>query len=220
MAVRLRPTIGRGRSERQCCSSVVRGSCAGGQAHVPAVMVHGHMNQVQQGQQPGLMMYPMALANDKFSMMGDVTGFGPNRYAGMAVVLPPPPPQGGVGIVSPGSSDGWSAMTQADMTNYIGDGAMMENVHDPEDQSSKRSIEHRHRRVIKNHESATRSRARNRHLHCCQNCWFFCNAISAIVAYIMDLEAELNYLKEEKACLKDEELVEKMMEQSKEKVTI
>uniref|UniRef100_M8CM34 Protein ABSCISIC ACID-INSENSITIVE 5 n=1 Tax=Aegilops tauschii TaxID=37682 RepID=M8CM34_AEGTA len=119
------------------------------------------------------------------------------------------------GIVSPGSLGGRSAKTQADMMNCMGDGAMMENGDALEDQSSKRRIMHRHRRMIKNHESAARSRARKRYLPCCQNCWFLCNAISAMVSYTVELEAELNHLKEDKARLKAEE---KMMEQSKEKV--
>uniref|UniRef100_A0A453FZ70 BZIP domain-containing protein n=1 Tax=Aegilops tauschii subsp. strangulata TaxID=200361 RepID=A0A453FZ70_AEGTS len=177
-------------------AGVVRGSGAGGQAPVPVGMVHAQMNPVQQGQQPGPMMYPMAPANGMFQVMGDGMGFVPNGYAGMAVVPPPPPPQGGMGIVSPGSSDGRSAMTQADMMNCMGDGAMMENGGArkrgaPEDQSCERSIERRHRRMIKNRESAARSRARKQ-------------------AYTVELEAELNHLKEENARLKAEELVEKM----------
>nr|QPP11499.1 ABSCISIC ACID-INSENSITIVE 5 [Elymus sibiricus] len=192
-------------------AGVVRGSVAGGQAPVPVGMVHGQMNPAQQ---PGAMMYSMAPANGMFPVMGDGMGFVPNGYAGMAVVPPPPPSQGGVGIVSPGSSDGRSAMTQADMMNCMGDGAMMENGGArkrgaPEDQSCERSIERRHRRMIKNRESAARSRARKQ-------------------AYTVELEAELNHLKEENASLKAEEktilltkkqmLVEKMMEQSKENV--
>nr|BAK03778.1 predicted protein [Hordeum vulgare subsp. vulgare]BAK04963.1 predicted protein [Hordeum vulgare subsp. vulgare] len=195
-------------------AGVVRGSVAGGQAPMPGSMVHGQMNPMQQGQQPGPMMYQMAPANGMFPVMGDGMGFVPNGYAGMAVVPPPPPSQGGVGIVSPGSSDGRSAMTQADMVNCMADGAMMENGGArkrgaPGDQSCERSIERRHRRMIKNRESAARSRARKQ-------------------AYTVELEAELNHLKEENARLKAEEktilltkkqmLVEKMMEQSKENV--
>uniref|UniRef100_A0A453FZ75 Uncharacterized protein n=1 Tax=Aegilops tauschii subsp. strangulata TaxID=200361 RepID=A0A453FZ75_AEGTS len=72
-------------------------------------------------------------------------------------------------------------MTQADMMNYMGDGAMMENGDAPGDQSSKTSIEHRHHCIVKNHESAERSRARNMYLPCCQNGLLLCNAIFAIV---------------------------------------
>ncbi|XP_040260395.1 bZIP transcription factor ABI5 homolog [Aegilops tauschii subsp. strangulata] len=195
-------------------AGVVRGSGTDGQAHVPVGMVHGQMNPVQQGQQPGPMMYPMAPANDTFLVMGDDMGFIPNGYAGMVVVPPPPPPQGAVGIMSPGSSDGRSAMTQVDMMNCMGDGAMMENGGArkrgaPEDQSCESSNEHHHRRMIKNHESAAQSCARKQ-------------------AYTVELETELNHLKEENACLKAEEktilltkkqmLVEKMMERSKENV--
>nr|APG57184.1 ABI5 [Triticum aestivum] len=195
-------------------AGVVRGSGAGGQAPVPVDMVHGQMNPAQQGQQPGPMMYPMAPANGMFPVMGDGMGFIPNGYAGIVVVRPPPPPQGGVGIVSPGSSDGRSAMTQADMMNCMGDGAMMESGGTrkrgaSEDPSCERSIERRHRRMIKNGESAARSRARKQ-------------------AFTVELEAELNHLKEENARLKAEEkiilltkkqmLVKKMIEQSKENV--
>uniref|UniRef100_M8CBN6 Uncharacterized protein n=1 Tax=Aegilops tauschii TaxID=37682 RepID=M8CBN6_AEGTA len=64
-----------------------------GQALVSVGMVHGHTNPGQQGQQPGLMMYPMAPTNDMFSVMGNDMGFIPNGYTGMAVVPPPPTPQ-------------------------------------------------------------------------------------------------------------------------------
>nr|ADM88570.1 ABA-binding protein 1 [Triticum aestivum] len=146
-------------------AGVVRGSGAGGQAPVPVDMVHAQMNPAQQGQQPGPMMYPMAPANGMFPVMGYVKEFIPNGYARIVVVPPPPPPQGGVGIMSPGSSDGRSAMMQADMMNCMGDGTMMESGGTwkrgaPEDQSCERSIERRHRRTIKNRESAARSRAR------------------------------------------------------------
>ncbi|KAF7024702.1 hypothetical protein CFC21_037011 [Triticum aestivum] len=176
---------------------VVRGSGTDGQASVPVGMVHGQMNP--------------APANGMFQVMGDGMVFIPNGYAGMVVVPPPPPPQGGVGIVSPGSSDGRSTMTEVDMMNCMGDRAMMENGGArkrgvSEDQSYERSIECRHHRMIKNHESAAQSRGRKQ-------------------AYTKELEAELNHLKEENARLKAEEtilltkkqmLVEKMMEQSME----
>ncbi|XP_037416794.1 bZIP transcription factor ABI5 homolog [Triticum dicoccoides] len=193
---------------------VVRGSSTGGQAPVPVGLVHGQMNPAQQEHQLGRMMYPMALANIMFQVMGDDMGFVPNGYVVIFVVPPSPPRQGSVGIVSHGLSDGRSAMTKADMMNYMGDRAMMENggarKHGaPDDQSCKRSIERCHRRMIKNRESATRSCARKQ-------------------AYTVELEAELNHLKEENARLKAEEkkilltkkqmLVEKMIEQSKENV--
>ncbi|KAM0897812.1 hypothetical protein ACQ4PT_022324 [Festuca glaucescens] len=194
-------------------AGVVRGSLGGGQAPpMPVGMVHGPMNPMQQGQQPGPIMYQVAPVNAMYPGMGDGMGLVPNGYAGMAVVPPPPPSQGGVGIVSPGSSDGRSAMTQADMMNCMGSGAMMmENGARkrcaPEDRPGEKTVERRHRRMIKNRESAARSRARKQ-------------------AYTVELEAELNHLKEENARLKAEEtkillakkqmLVEKMIEQSKE----
>ncbi|CAM0883674.1 unnamed protein product [Alopecurus aequalis] len=188
-------------------AGVVRGSLGGGQAPpMPVGMVHGPM------QQPGPIMYQVAPVNAMYPGMGDGRGFVPNGYGGMAVVPPPPPSQGGVGIVSPGSSDGRSAMTQADMMNSMGSGAMViENGGRkrcaPDDRSCEKSVERRHRRMIKNRESAARSRARKH-------------------AYTVELEAELNQLKEENARLKAEEtkillakkqmLVERMIEQSKE----
>ncbi|KAM0897813.1 hypothetical protein ACQ4PT_022324 [Festuca glaucescens] len=173
-------------------AGVVRGSLGGGQAPpMPVGMVHGPMNPMQQGQQPGPIMYQVAPVNAMYPGMGDGMGLVPNGYAGMAVVPPPPPSQGGVGIVSPGSSDGRSAMTQADMMNCMGSGAMMmENGARkrcaPEDRPGEKTVERRHRRMIKNRESAARSRARKQ-------------------AYTVELEAELNHLKEENARLKAEE---------------
>nr|QIL88018.1 ABI5-D62 [Triticum aestivum] len=165
---------------------VVRGSGTGGQATVPVGMVHGQMNLVQQGQQPSPVMYPMAPANGMFHVMGNGMGFVPNGYAGIVVVPPPPPPQGGLGIVSPGSSDGRSAMTQVDMMNSMGDGAMMENGSArkraaPEDQSCERSIERCHHRMIKNRESAGQSRARKQVLTWLPKLLALCNAIFAMV---------------------------------------
>uniref|UniRef100_A0A8R7PX83 BZIP domain-containing protein n=1 Tax=Triticum urartu TaxID=4572 RepID=A0A8R7PX83_TRIUA len=155
--------------------------------------------------------------------MGDGMVFIPNGYAGMVVVPPPPPRQVGVGIVSPGSSDGRSTMMEVDMMNCMGDRTMMENSGAwkrgaPEDQYCEGSIERRNHRMIKNRESAAQSRGRKQ-------------------AYTKELEAELNHLKEENSRLKTKEktilltkkqmvctfshhhvLVEKMMEQSKENV--
>ena len=144
-------------------AGVVRGSVGGGQATpMPVGMVHGPMNPMQQ---PGPVMYQVAPVNAMYPGMGDGMGFVPSGYGGMAVVPPPASSQGGVGIVSPGSSDGRSAMTQADMMNCMGSGAMMiENGARkrgaPEDRPCEKSVERRHRRMIKNRESAARSRAR------------------------------------------------------------
>ncbi|KQK10685.1 ABSCISIC ACID-INSENSITIVE 5-like protein 1 [Brachypodium distachyon] len=196
-------------------AGVVRGGIAGqGQPPMPAgQLAHGPMSGMQQGQvQPvGPMMYPMAPANAMYQMMGDGMGFQANGYADMAILPPPPPPsQGGVCILSPGSSDGISAMT-----NCFGSGSqammMMDNGarkrSAPEDRSGGMSMERRHRRMIKNRESAARSRARRQ-------------------AYTVELEAELDKLKEENARLKAQEgsilmakqqkMENEMMEKSKE----
>ena len=88
--------------------------------------------------------------------------------------------------MSPGSSGGRSAKTQADMMNCMGDGAMMENGGArkrgaPEDQSCESSNEHHHRRMIKNHESAAQSCARKQVLTWLPKLLALCNAISAMV---------------------------------------
>uniref|UniRef100_M8B730 Uncharacterized protein n=1 Tax=Aegilops tauschii TaxID=37682 RepID=M8B730_AEGTA len=123
---------------------VVWGSGAGGQPLlVPAGMVHGKMNHAQQGQQPGPMMYLMAQDNGMFQVRRDgrgAAGTTSSRWGGYR---------------EPRSSDGRSAMTQADMMNHMGDRAIMENSRArkcgaPEDRSCERSIEHRHYRMIKN----------------------------------------------------------------------
>ncbi|XP_040375733.1 bZIP transcription factor ABI5 homolog [Oryza brachyantha] len=191
-------------------AGVVRGSFSG-QAPMAAGMVHGPVNPMQQGQ-AGPMMFPMAPANTIYPVMGDGMGY-PGGYNGMAVVPPPPPAQGAIAALSPGSSDGMSAMTHADMMNCIGNGMIIENGTRKrphrEDGCAEKTVERRQRRMIKNRESAARSRARKQ-------------------AYTVELEAELNYLKQENARLRDAEktilltkkqmLVEKMMEQSKEKM--
>ncbi|VAH82042.1 hypothetical protein VPH35_054056 [Triticum aestivum] len=105
------------------------------------------------------MMYPMAWANDIFPVMVDDMGFVLNGYAGITMVPPAPPPQGGVGIVSLGSSNGRSAMTQVDMMTCMCDRAIMDNDDvrkrgTQEDPSCKRSIDCRHCRMIKNRELA------------------------------------------------------------------
>uniref|UniRef100_J3L620 BZIP domain-containing protein n=1 Tax=Oryza brachyantha TaxID=4533 RepID=J3L620_ORYBR len=200
----------KGAMEETKAAGVVRGSFSG-QAPMAAGMVHGPVNPMQQGQ-AGPMMFPMAPANTIYPVMGDGMGY-PGGYNGMAVVPPPPPAQGAIAALSPGSSDGMSAMTHADMMNCIGNGMIIENGTRKrphrEDGCAEKTVERRQRRMIKNRESAARSRARKQ-------------------AYTVELEAELNYLKQENARLRDAEktilltkkqmLVEKMMEQSKEKM--
>uniref|UniRef100_A0A0D9YHN8 BZIP domain-containing protein n=1 Tax=Oryza glumipatula TaxID=40148 RepID=A0A0D9YHN8_9ORYZ len=191
-------------------AGVVRGSFTG-QAAMGSGMVNGPVNPMQQGQ-GGPMMFPVGPVNAMYPVMGDGMGY-PGGYNGMAIVPPPPPAQGAMVVVSPGSSDGMSAMTHADTMNCIGNGMMIENGTRKrphrEDGCAEKTVERRQRRMIKNRESAARSRARKQ-------------------AYTVELEAELNYLKQENARLKEAEktvlltkkqmLVEKMMEQSKEKM--
>ncbi|OEL18311.1 Protein ABSCISIC ACID-INSENSITIVE 5 [Dichanthelium oligosanthes] len=181
-------------------AGVVRGGFAGhGQAA-------GHMPQ--QGQQLAApVMYQVAPANPAvYPVMGDGMGYHNGYPGGMAVVPPPPPSQCVARALSPGSSDGVSAMTQAEMMNCIGNGGMPRNGGNarkrdsPEEGCTEKTVERRQRRMIKNRESAARSRARKQ-------------------AYTVELEAELNHLKEENARLKAEELVEKMMEQARENVS-
>ncbi|KAG8054674.1 hypothetical protein GUJ93_ZPchr0001g31598 [Zizania palustris] len=192
-------------------AGVVRGSFTG-QAAMAVGMVHGPVNPMQQGRPGAPMMFPVGPANAMFPVMGDGIGYTGGYPAGMMTVAPPPPPpQGAMAVVSPGSSDGMSAMTQTDMMNCMGNGMMIDNgarkrAH-REDVCTEKTVERRQRRMIKNRESAARSRARKQ-------------------AYTVELEAELNYLKQENSRLKDAEktilltkkqmLVEQMMEQSKE----
>ncbi|KAF8775255.1 hypothetical protein HU200_004659 [Digitaria exilis] len=199
-------------------AGVVRGSFAAG-GHGQAAAVGGmvvpamgrHMQQ-QQGQLAATpMMYQVAApaANAVYpAVMGDGMGYHHNGgYPGGMAVVMPPSQQCVAAAVSPGSSDGMSAMTQAEMMSCIGNGGMVRNGggnarkrDSPEDGCTEKVVERRQRRMIKNRESAARSRARKQ-------------------AYTVELEAELNHLKEENARLKAEELVEKMMEQARENVS-
>ncbi|CAO2182270.1 unnamed protein product [Urochloa humidicola] len=206
-------------------AGVVRGAfAAGGPGQavgmVPAGGPMGHMQQAGQlAAAAAPMMYQVAPANAAVYPVLDDGAMGfHNGYPGaMAVVPPPPPSQCVAAAVSPGSSDGVSAMTQAEMMSCIGNGGMVRNGggnarkrDSPEDGCTEKTVERRQRRMIKNRESAARSRARKQ-------------------AYTVELEAELNHLKEENARLKAEEktillskkkmLVEKMMEQARENVS-
>ncbi|KAL6840090.1 hypothetical protein ACP4OV_029900 [Aristida adscensionis] len=199
-------------------AGVVRGAFPGQAAPAAAAvaMVPGPMGHMQHGHLAAPMMFQVAPANAVYPVMGDGAMGYHNGYhhAGLAVVPPPPPSQCVAAAVSPGSSDGMSAMTQAEMMNCIGHGGMARNGNarkrdSPEDGCTEKTVERRQRRMIKNRESAARSRARKQ-------------------AYTVELEAELNHLKEENARLRAEEktillskkkmLVEKMMEQSRENV--
>ncbi|KAG8078540.1 hypothetical protein GUJ93_ZPchr0007g5335 [Zizania palustris] len=179
-------------------AGVVGGSFSG-RAAMADGMVHVPVDPMQQGQ-AGSMMFPVGPANSMYQVMGDSIG-----YPGMMTVVPAPQLQGAMAAVtvSPGSSDGLSAMTPTDMMNCMGNGMMTENGTRKrarrEDCCTEKTVERRQRRMIKNRESAARSRAIKQ-------------------AYTVELEAELNYLKQENARLKDAELLEKMSEQSKEKM--
>ncbi|GJN17098.1 hypothetical protein PR202_gb04138 [Eleusine coracana subsp. coracana] len=205
-------------------AGVVRGSFAGHQAvsMVPAGPM-AHMQQQQQAGHHQLAAAPMMFqvapppGNAVYPVMGDGgIGYHHNSYhpGGLAVVPPPPSQCVAAAAVSPGSSDGMSAMTQAEMMSCIGNGGGMgrsaRKRESPEDGCTEKTVERRQRRMIKNRESAARSRARKQ-------------------AYTVELEAELNHLKEENERLRAEEktillskkqmLVEKMIEQSKENVS-
>jgi ABA responsive element binding factor len=93
----------------------------------------------------------------------------------------------------------------------------------PEDRPGEKSVERRHRRMIKNRESAARSRARKQvsvvllvNYSLFVQCQFWHGADRAgdthsvvlmLQAYTVELEAELNHLKEENARLKAEEVL-------------
>ena len=150
-------------------AGVVRGAFAAGHGQGQAVgmVPAAPMVHMQQGQLAAPMMYQVAPGNAVFPVMGDGMGYH-NGYPGaaMAVVPPPPPSQCVAPAVSPGSSDGMSAMTQAEMMSCIGNGGMVRNGggarkrDSPEDGCTEKTVERRQRRMIKNRESAARSRAR------------------------------------------------------------
>ncbi|XP_062208665.1 bZIP transcription factor ABI5 homolog isoform X2 [Phragmites australis] len=176
-------------------AGVVRGAFTDhGQAAAAVGMVPaGPMSHMQQVQLAAPMMFQVAPANAVYPVMGDGMGYHNGYPGGMVVVPPPPPSQCVAAAVSPGSSDGMSAMTQAEMMNCIGNGGMVRNGNarkreSPEDGCTEKTVERRQRRMIKNRESAARSRARKQ-------------------AYTVELEAELNHLKEENARLRAEEVL-------------
>ncbi|XP_066310268.1 bZIP transcription factor ABI5 homolog [Miscanthus floridulus] len=198
-------------------AGVVRGAFAGHGPQAVGMVPAGPMGM----QHAAPMMYQVAAPvppNAVYPVMGDGMGYHNGYPGGMAVVPPPPPSQCvAAAAVSPGSSDGMSAMTQAEMMNCIGNGGMVRNGgggarkrDSPEDGCTEKTVERRQRRMIKNRESAARSRARKQ-------------------AYTVELEAELNHLKEENERLRAEEmtillskkkmLVEKMMDQARENVS-
>uniref|UniRef100_A0A804QZF6 BZIP domain-containing protein n=1 Tax=Zea mays TaxID=4577 RepID=A0A804QZF6_MAIZE len=201
-------------------AGVVRGAFAG-HGHGVGMVPAGPMGMQHNAAPP--MMYQVAAAaapppGAVYPVMGDGMGYHGGGYpGGVAVVPPPPPSQCVAAAASPGSSDGMSAMTQAEMMNCIGNGGVVRNGGGgarkrdfPEDGCTEKTVERRQRRMIKNRESAARSRARKQ-------------------AYTVELEAELNHLKEENERLRAEErtillskkkmLVEKMMEQARENVS-
>lgn len=193
-------------------AGVVRGAFAGhghavvGMAPIPA----GRMGIQQQHAAPTMSYQVAAPApNAVYPVLGDGTGYH-NGYPGAIAVVPPS--QCVTAAVSPGSSDGVSAMTQAEMMSCIGNGGVgtVRKRDSPEDACTEKTVERRQRRMIKNRESAARSRARKQ-------------------AYTVELEAELNHLKEENDRLRAEQktillskkkkLVEKMVEQARENVS-
>ncbi|GJM92489.1 hypothetical protein PR202_ga08965 [Eleusine coracana subsp. coracana] len=149
-------------------AGVVRGSFAGHQAvgMVPAGPM-AHMQQQQAGHHQlaaAPMMFQVAPpGNAVYPVMGDGgMGYHHNSYhpGGLAVVPPPPPPpsQCVAAAVSPGSSDGMSAMTQAEMMSCIGNGGGMgrsaRKRESPEDGCTEKTVERRQRRMIKNQGGA------------------------------------------------------------------
>ncbi|NP_001384459.1 ABRE binding protein [Zea mays] len=205
-------------------AGVVRGAFAGhghavvGMAPIPA----GRMGIQQQHAAPTMSYQVAAPApNAVYPVMGNGTGYHNGYPRAIAVV---PPSQCVTAAVSPGSSDGVSAMTQAEMMSCIGNegagtvrnygggggGGSARKRDSPEDACTEKTVERRQRRMIKNRESAARSRARKQ-------------------AYTVELEAELNHLKEENDRLRAEQktillskkkkLVEKMVEQARENVS-
>jgi ABA responsive element binding factor len=152
---------------------VVRGSLAGhGQGHAAAAvgMVPAGPMGMQQGRQlaSAPMMFQVApQGNAVYPMMGDGgMGYHNGAYPGGGMAAVPPSQCVAAAAVSPGSSDGMSAMTQGEMMGCIGNGGMSRNGgnarkrESPEDGYTEKTVERRQRRMIKNRESAARSRAR------------------------------------------------------------
>ncbi|CAN0879516.1 Protein ABSCISIC ACID-INSENSITIVE 5 [Linum grandiflorum] len=109
-----------------------------------------------------------------------------NGVVGGGYAPPPPPPQSlaAVGPVSPVSSDGMAAANIDAVGNHYGmDMGGLRGRKRIIDGPVEKVVERRQRRMIKNRESAARSRARKQ-------------------AYTVELEAELNQLKEENRQLK------------------
>jgi ABA responsive element binding factor len=208
-------------------AGVVRGAFAGGHGQAVGMVPAGPMGHMQhQGQLAAApMMYQVAPANAAavYPVMGDGMGYHNGYAGGMAVVPPPPPSQCVAAAVSPGSSDGVSAMTQAEMMSCIGNGGMVRNGggnarkrDSPEDGCTEKTVERRQRRMIKNRESAARSRARKQvcipsssiSWHLGKLADLLCSQEMLLVqAYTVELEAELNHLKEENARLKADEVL-------------
>jgi ABA responsive element binding factor len=151
-------------------AGVVRGSLAShGQGHAAAAvgMVPAGPMGMQQGRQlaSAPMMFQVApQGNAVYPMMGDGgMGYHNGAYPGGGMAAVPPSQCVAAAAVSPGSSDGMSAMTQGEMMGCIGNGGMGRNARkreSPEDGYTEKTVERRQRRMIKNRESAARSRAR------------------------------------------------------------
>jgi ABA responsive element binding factor len=176
-------------------AGVVRGAFAGHGGQAVGMVPAGPMG-MQHAAAP--MMYQVAAPvphNAVYPVMGDGMGYHNGYPGGMAVVPPPPPSQCvAAAAVSPGSSDGMSAMTQAEMMNCIGNGGMVRNGggggarkrDSPEDGCTEKTVERRQRRMIKNRESAARSRARK------QVCMLF-SSISCSLCVIDRLSVLMNH---------------------------
>ncbi|KAK3154041.1 hypothetical protein QOZ80_2BG0185090 [Eleusine coracana subsp. coracana] len=152
----------------------------------------------------GPIMDPIKFPNGSYQTIGHGMVY-PNVCVGMPLVPLPNQAQAGMTVTIPNSSNGMTSIAHASLLD-TGDNVVMNKrskrrrrAHDVE--FIENNMDKQMKRMIKNRESAARSRAKKQ-------------------VHIMELETQLEKLKEENKRLQTEELaVEKAMKQLKVKIT-